>query len=178
MTGLWSFIAFALLLQETATADAALFAAQQAHLDLWVVHAVWAAATAVDIWIGFLAGTMARSAWGDTRIGRFAERWAETLRAFMGERGAKWTLTLLGLVNFPWANAFIAAWLERDYRAAFLFIFLGDALWYALEWAIVLGIWSVLPNPHVAIFVVIFGALALGAVAKWIFGKVARHRGH
>lgn len=174
MNGIWWFVISALILQESATMDAALVLAAQAHLDLWLIHGIWVAATAFDIWLGWEIGKRLHGIIRTSRMGPFVERWTARIRGFMGARGEKVVLVLLGLVNFPWANAFLASWLDVDYRSAFIFIFIGDALWYALEWGIVAGLGSLGRNPHAAIIIVVAGALILGAIAKVVIDKVVR----
>ena len=174
MLKIWAFIVFALFLQEPATTDAALFQARSHDLNLWLVHLIWIIATTIDIWLGFKIGKWLQRFYAGTKFETFSKRWAIRVENYIGKKGERFVLVLLGVINFPWANSFLASWLNLDYRNMFTFIFIGDALWYALEWGINLGVRNIIPNPHLAIYVVILGGLLLGVISKTILNKVLK----
>jgi hypothetical protein len=138
------------------------------------VHLVWIVATAIDIWLGFKIGKWLKRFWSGTKFETFSKTWAARIEHFIGKKGEKFVLMLLGVINFPWANSFLFSWLDWDYRTMFIFIFIGDAIWYALEWGINVGVRSIIPDPHLTIYMVVLGGLSFGIISKLILNRVLK----
>lgn len=170
----WLLLITTLFFQEPATTDTMLFQARTNHINLWFVHFVWLIATIIDIWFGFKLGKWLQRFYTGTRFESFSKKWAVRIENFIGRKGEKFALILLGIINFPWANAFLASWLTIDYKDIFVFIFIGDTIWYVLEWGINLGVRSIIPNPHLAIYIVILVALLFSVISKAILNKALK----
>ncbi len=152
---LWLFIIGALIVQELAASNAALLLALENHFNLWVVHAIFVAATALDIAIGYWAGKWVQKYFQGRPFATRAEGWARQAEDYAGETGQHLALLLLGLLNFVYIDAFVVSWLKMPFRDVFLFLFVGDLLWYAAEWLLVMGVHSLVPNPYWGVLAVI-----------------------
>ncbi len=153
------------LIQEFASVAAALVAAHNNHLNLWIVHAIWLAGTIVDILVGYYVGQWLRETSDIAWVKRYEKKlndWRERL----GDRGVDTALTLLAIIDYPWINAFAASWIDIPFRSVFLFTLLGNAIWYGLELATVFGLIAVAPD----FTYWIIGGAAIAFVLLALFG--------
>ncbi len=171
---IWWLVILALIFQEPATTDATFFQARQQNLNLWIIHLIWFLATCFDIWFGFVLGKWLQRKFQDSRIVTFSNGLAGKVDGFIGRRGEKFALILLGTINFPYINSFLASWLKLPFKSIFVLIFIGDAIWYAIEWMINLGVRSLIPDPHLALYVIVGTALLLSIFYKSLLGKILR----
>lgn len=171
---IWLFVIVALFFQEPATTDAAFFQARQNHLNIWVIHLIYIVATLIDICVGYSLGKWLQKSTKESRFERFSSNWASKVERFIGRRGEKFVLILLGIINFPWLNAFLASWLRIPFRSVLLLIFIGNGIWYAIEWGINLGLRSLIPDPHLALYAVVGTALLFSVFSKVIMNKVLK----
>jgi membrane protein YqaA with SNARE-associated domain len=176
MTRVWLFIIVALFIQEPATTDAAIFQVRHLVLNLWLINAIWILATVIDIMAGYWIGKWAQKRFKDTRIVRFAERWAARIEEFIGRSGEKFALILIGIVNFPYLNAFLFSWLKLSFRNIFILIFIGDAIYWAIEWGINIGVRSVFTDSHTALYIVVVLGLFFSIASKTILNQVLRRQ--
>lgn len=171
---IWIFVIFALFFQEPATTDAALFQARQHNLNIWIIHSIWFIATITDICLGFILGKWIQKKFQGTRFEKFSHKWADRLERFIGRKGKKFALILLGIINFPYINSFLASWLSLSFKNIFILILVGDAIWYAIEWGINLGLRSLIPDPHLALYAIVGTALILSICYKAILSKLLK----
>ena len=171
---LWLFIIAALFFQEPATTDTALFQARQNHLNLYLIHCIYIIATIIDIYGGFFIGKWIQEKFKDTRFEKFSHKWADKIENFIGRKGEKFVLILLAVINFPWANAFLASWLKISFKNVLLYIFIGNCIWYGIEWGINLGLRSLIPDPHLALYAIAGTALLFSIFSKAVFNKLLK----
>ena len=124
-----------LFIQELALTEATLILVYHSGFNLWIVHAIWLAATVIDIAFGFYIGKYLRnrsigSGWFSATIGR----WSEKFKEYVGHRGKALALMLLGLFLFPYIAAFLAAWFDINIVQTTVFVSLGNLIWYLLSW--------------------------------------------
>jgi membrane protein YqaA with SNARE-associated domain len=166
---LWTGIVIALIVQEFATVGGFLIAAQKSQISVWPIHLIWIVATTLDITVGFWAAkwlqSFAHPRWME-RAKQRLERWLHHL----GPRGESVAIALLAAVDYPWLNSFAASWLGISFKRTFLLTFIGDAIWYALEWLGVLGLSAIVPKLNDALIVI----AVLGIAVTIIFGFVRR----
>jgi len=118
MTATWLFILLTLFVQEPTSTDAAIFLVRQNHINLWLINILWLKWT--------------QRTFQETRFGKWAEKWAVRIENFIGKNGERFTIILLGIINFPWLNAFITSWLKLTFKNIFILIFIGDAIYWAI----------------------------------------------
>jgi len=170
----WLFIVIALFIQEPATTDAAIFLVRQQHLNLWVVNLIWVLATIIDISAGYLIGKWIQRKFQHTKFGKWSERWAIRIENFIGKSGERFAVILLGIINFPYFNAFLTSWLKLSFKNVFILIFIGDAIYWSIEWAINVGVRGYFTDPHTALYVIVGLGLLFSLISKAILTKVLK----
>jgi hypothetical protein len=83
---------------------------------------------------------------------------------------------LFGIINFPYVSSFVGSWLRIRFRTLFICLLLGDAIYWAIEWGINLGVRGLFHNPHTALFVVVGVAFVFSLFSKAILGKVLKDK--
>lgn len=169
----WFFIVFALITQEIVSLNAVIFAAYHYHFHVVLIHILFLIATAIDIIIGFIIGKYVRRKMTHGKIVAFAEKWSARFHSYVGRRGRWVALLAIGNFSFPYINAFLAAWLDMPFIESFIFIFIGNIIWYISLWLLVLGIASTIPNPWIAFTVVVSVALIGIYIVKKLKGPRA-----
>ena len=159
---IWIYIVAAMLVQELAVVAAALGFAYQLHVNIFLVHGVWLAATVFDAVVGFELGKWIRRKYSASTISRHAESLASALEHRISTNGRRLTLVVFGFLNFPYVNGFIGSWLNLSFADALLFTLVGDALWYLSIWGAVAGVNIIPADSRWAVVVGI--ALAIGLV--------------
>ncbi|HVO28835.1 MAG TPA: hypothetical protein VMT81_02545 [Candidatus Paceibacterota bacterium] len=168
----WLFVAVALVFQEVATTGAALVDASAWHLNLWIIDLIWFAATAGDIAAGFFIGRWIQRRFAGSRFDALAKRMSAKVERAAGRTGARLSLVLLGFVSYPYVTAFVASWLtDLPLRDVFLCTILGNALWYAFEWATVFGIAAAGRN-----YELIFAIIAAAGILLIFAGNFIRRK--
>ena len=174
MTATWLFILLALFVQEPTSLDAAIFLVRENHINLWFINFLWLVATTIDIVLGYALGKWMQKAFQETRFGKWAEKWAVRIENFIGTNGERFTIILLGIINFPWLNAFLVSWLRLTFRNIFILIFIGDAIYWGIAWAINIGVRNYVADPRVALYVVIGIGLAFSVGSKALLNKLLK----
>ena len=170
--GLWLFIVIALFLQEPASTDAAIFLIRENHLNLWLINLMWFIATVIDISLGYIIGKIIQQKFKNTKLVNWSRRWAIKIENFIGERGERFAVILLGIINFPYLNAFLVSWLKLSFKNIFILIFIGDAGYWIIEWIINISVRNNITNPHLALYIVVGIGLLLSIVSKTILTKI------
>ena len=161
----WLITVGILIIQEIVTTNKVLIQASQYHHNLWAVHCIFIMATIFDLFAGYALGRLfiTRSkrilAWLEQfNLYRFARPYLEVfvrffkngirgLRSVMGKKEERLSLVFLGTMYQPYITSFFAASLNLQFKDCFLFLFLGNAIWYVTIWLILLGISTFIPNP-------------------------------
>ena len=174
MTATWLFILLTLFVQEPTSTDAAIFLVRENHINLWLINILWLVATTIDIAVGYALGKWIQRTFQETRFGRWAEKWAVRIENFIGKNGERFTIILLGIINFPYLNAFIVSWLKLNFKNIFILIFIGDAIYWGIAWAINIGVRNYVADPHVALYVVVGIGLAFSVSSKALLNKLLK----
>jgi hypothetical protein len=151
----WLVIVLILLVQETVTLNALLVKVFQGEYSIFFITLLFVFATVIDIFIGHWVERYVKKYWNKGKVKVFAKHWSQRFYAFVGKRGIKVYLLLLGYFSFPYVNAFITSWLEIPFWESFWYLFFGNMIFYISLALLVLGITSVIPNPFQAFLVVI-----------------------
>jgi membrane protein YqaA with SNARE-associated domain len=174
MRKVWWFIILALFIQEPASTDAAIFQARSLHLNLFVINLIWLIATVIDIWLGYKIGKWIQKKFQGTKLVTKSLLWATRFENFIGRKGENFALIFIGVINFPYLNTFIGSWLKVPFKKLFLLIFIGDAIYWSIEWAINIGVRSFITNTTTALYVVIGLGLLFAIFSKSILNKVLK----
>jgi membrane protein YqaA with SNARE-associated domain len=164
MPALWTSLIVAVLIQESALITAVFVAAQQDHIAVWIIHLLWAAATVLDMYLGYWLGLFVKHHSRHTRFHAWTDQWAGHVRRFLGHHGEALWIGILAIADFPYVNTFIAAWIGIPRKTSFIATFLGNLVWYVLIWGAILGVRTLTINPYWAVPVII----GLGIAAHFI----------
>lgn len=165
MSPLWALITAAFFIQEFASTALVLVVAQNSGLSLWPIHIIWAVATLIDMYAGYLLGTLLKKKFAKNRFMRSIEKRMKDATGALGNHGTNITLMLLGIINFPYLNTFIASWIGVPMNTAFLFTIIGNFIWYLILWGTVLGLTSFINNPSIILLILI----VIGVLSHFAF---------
>lgn len=129
-------IILALFVQEPASTDAAIFQIRELHLNLWFVHSLWLAATVIDIAVGYKLGKYFQTRYLGSAVIQKIKRWTYALEEFVGRKGEVFAIILIGIINFPWLNAFFVSWLRVPFKRLFWLLLFGDLIYWIIAWMI------------------------------------------
>ncbi len=160
MTPIWIFLIVALVLQETASAAAALALAQQQHLPAIPIHLIWTLGTIFDMYLGFTVGDWLHKKLRNTRFGRHIGTWAAKFEKLFGRYGQTFALAMLAVVNFPYLNTFLASWAHIPKKIGYTATFIGDATWYFLLWGAVLSFGKTSAVATAVILAIVIGVVS------------------
>lgn len=144
-----------LILQEVILLNTLIFETRQGHYIAWVIHIMFMVATIFDIWVGYRIGKWAKQRYTTGKIVEFANKWTERFHSYVGRRGRLLALFLLGNFSFPYVNSFIAAWLAIPFWEMLIVFFIGNVTFYFLGWFVIGGISTLIPNPAIALPVIV-----------------------
>ncbi len=155
------------LVQETASLTARLVVLRGQGVNAWVLHVLFIAATTADIFIGFAVGKFFhRKFSGVSRL----EKWIKSKARFLKQPGWEYLLTLAGIINFPYLNALLGAWLDLPFWRVFAATLIGDMIAYALYWGFALGIVNLSLNIYLGAALVVTVIVGLGVLfQKYLF---------
>ncbi|HVM77009.1 MAG TPA: hypothetical protein VMU07_02560 [Candidatus Paceibacterota bacterium] len=171
--GIWTLITATLIVQEFATSALVLVLAVHSEIPLWPIHVIWAVTTLVDMYFGYQLGLLLKRKLKNNRWVGKIDRWSRDAVDALGDRGVGVALMLLAIVNFPYLNTFIAAWIDAPQNVSILFTTIGNFIWYLLLWGAVLGLTSFVENPSI-ILLVIVGIGALSHLSFKIFERAQK----
>lgn len=165
---LWLLVIFACIIQEFTTTNAILLSAYHVGYSLWVIHAIYLAATVADFFVGYWLGLWVYRHLSGSRFAHWAERFVERYVERLGTTGKRYLLFLIGAFNFTYLNAFLVPWLRVSWEEAFIIFVSANLVWYALQWAFILGVNLLFPNPLEALAAIVVFSLA--GIACWKLG--------
>ncbi|MBU6500698.1 MAG: hypothetical protein KGJ89_03460 [Patescibacteria group bacterium] len=168
---LWFLIIGTFIPQEFLSTGAVLLLARQTNFPIIFIHLIWFGATFIDMYVGYILGNLLRNSMSHTALVERVNKWSEALKSRLGEHGEKLSLFILGFMNFPYLNTFLASWLKIPMTTAFAFTFLGNFLWYVILWATVFGAAVLVPSQRMVLFIVIIA----GVVSSFFFKFFSRY---
>ncbi len=162
----WFFIIFAIMGQEVISLNAMVFGVYHLHFHVGLINILFMLATILDIFVGFFLGKYIHRKIKHGKIIAFVEKWSTRFHKHAGKSGRKVAFILLGSFGFPYVNGFLASWVCMPFLEALIFIFIGNMLWYGTIWLITLGTVSTVPNPWIAICIIIGVTLLIHTIVK------------
>ncbi|HVN26471.1 MAG TPA: hypothetical protein VMT99_02350 [Candidatus Paceibacterota bacterium] len=170
--GLWALIVATFIIQEFATTAIVLVTAMKAGFALWPIHIIWAVGTVIDMYVGYELGRLLKTRLKGKRAVAWIDRSAHKVEQWLGGHGTNVALLLLSIVDFPYLNAFIGAWLDVPLGMTMLFTFIGNFGWYLALWGTVLGLSAFIKNSSIILLVVI----VIGVISRVGFELFERSR--
>jgi hypothetical protein len=156
---MWLLVASVLIPQEFASSAIVFIIAVQNNFPIWEIHLIWLCITSLDMYVGYMLGKFTQEKFHGTRFFNWVERWIARGRAELGPHGEKLSLALLGIINFPFVNTFIGAWIGLPFNMAFLLTLAGNFVWYLFLWGTVLGLSSFISNPDIIILILVVAGI-------------------
>jgi hypothetical protein len=156
---MWLLVASVLIPQEFASSAIVFIIALQNNFPIWEIHLIWLCTTLLDMYVGYMLGKFTQEKFRGTRFFIWVERWIKKGRIELGPQGEKLSLALLGIINFPFINTFIGAWIGLPLNMAFLLTFAGNFVWYLFLWGTVLGLSSFISNPDIIILILVVAGI-------------------
>lgn len=170
----WLLLVGVFIPQEFVSVGAVLLLARANGFPLWLIHLIWLGTTFFDMYIGYRAAKFLRHRFRGTKFVERTDRLTEKIKEALGKHGVPLTLTLLGVVDFPYINTFFAAWLELPMRTAFVYSLFGNLGWYIILLATVFGAAAVIPDPATAVFTLVIVGVASNLLLR--FYEKHKHR--
>jgi membrane protein YqaA with SNARE-associated domain len=169
----WILIAAVFIPQEFASSAITLVIALQSNFPVWGIHLIWVCATFLDMYVGFMLGKFTQDRLQGTRIFRWTEKLAARTKRALGVRGEKFSFALLGVINFPCLNTFIAPWIGLPMNTALVLTFAGNFVWYVFLWATVLGLSAFISDPNMIILILV----GIGILSYFFFKSSKASKG-
>ena len=169
---LWIWIVITLLFQELISTNAILLEAFQKHYNIWIIHGIFLLTTALGIVVGYWLGQWVQQTFHNNKAVSYIQKAAKKTERFMGKNGTRLSLVFLSIIDFNFMDSFLSAWLDVYFWEIFIFLFIGNLLWYISQWVIILGINTYVHNPFQALYVIIGLSVALTIIFKFISQKV------
>lgn len=133
----------------------------------------WLVATIIDILIGYKIGVWTQNKFKETKFLKKVSNWAEKIEEFIGRRGENFAIICLGIINFPYANAFIGSWLKQISRKKlYALIFIGDSIYWIIAWCINIGVRMFVSDTLTALYIVVGLGLMFAIFSKALLKKI------
>ncbi len=156
---MWLLVTSVLIPQEFASSAIVFVIALQNNFPLWEINFIWLCTTLLDMYVGYILGKFTQEKFHGTRFFYWVERWIAKGRAELGPRGEKLSLALLGIINFPFINTFIGAWIGLPLNMALLLTLAGNFVWYLFLLGTVLGLSAFISNPDIIILILVIAGI-------------------
>ena len=152
---IWILVAGVLIPQEFASSAIVFIIALQSNFPIWAINLIWICTTSLDMYVGFMLGKITQEKFHGSRFFHWVERWINKGKRELGPYGENFSLALLGVVNFPFINTFIGAWIGLPFSMAFLLTLVGNFVWFLFLWGTVLGLSTFVSNPDIIILILL-----------------------
>jgi hypothetical protein len=156
---LWILVAAVLIPQEFASSAIVFIIALQNNFPIWAINLIWLGTTSLDMYVGYMLGKFTREKFHGTRFFHWVERWVERGRGVLGMHGEKLSLALLGVIDFPYVNTFIGAWIGLPFNMSFILTLAGNFIWFLFLWGTVLGLSAFVSNPDIIILILVVAGI-------------------
>lgn len=143
----------ALTIQETLLSHYAIFEARSAGINWIVIHMVWTMVTLAGLILPFYIGECIAKYVKNSKVKLLVSVFDKKIH-LVKNIDNRFFLILLGIVNYVYLNAFVLGFLGIKSHRVFIYIFLGDLIWYLLLLSASLNGVNIIKN--LQIFVVAF----------------------
>ena len=156
---MWLLVAGVLIPQEFASTAIVFIIALQNNFPIWAINLIWICTTSLDMYLWYALGKFMQEKLHGTRFFNWVERWIARGRTELGTHGEKLSLALLGVIDFPYVNTFIGAWIGMPLNMAFLLTLAGNFVWFLFLWGTVLGLSAFVSNPDIIILILLVAGI-------------------
>jgi hypothetical protein len=156
---IWILVAGVLIPQEFASSAIVFIIALQNNFPIWAINVIWICVTSLDMYVGYKLGKFTKEKLQGTRFFNWAEKWIGKGKAALGTHGEKLSLALLGVIDFPYVNTFIGAWIGLPLNMTLLLTLAGNFIWFLFLWGTVLGLSALVSNPDIIILILLVAGL-------------------
>ena len=170
----WIFVISTLFVQEATSTNAAIYLIRDQHLNLWIINIIWILATAIDILVGYALGKWMQRRLKKTKLIKWSEGWTKRIEDFIGRSGECFVIIFLGVINFPYLNSFLMSGIRFSFKNIFIFTFIGEAIFWGIEWLINISANRYFSDPHTVLYIVIGFGLLFSVVSKMVLTKVVK----
>jgi membrane protein YqaA with SNARE-associated domain len=170
---MWLLVAGVLIPQEFASSAIVFVIALQNNFPIWAINLIWICTTSLDMYVGYMLGKFTKEKFDDTRFFHWVEKYINKGKRTLGTHGEKLSLALLGIIDFPYINAFIGAWIGLPFNMTFLLTLAGNFIWLLFLWGTVLGLSAFVSNPDIIILIL----LVAGILSHFLFKLSKANKG-
>jgi hypothetical protein len=137
----------------------------QNNFPIWAINLIWLVVTSLDMYVGYKLGKFTQEKMQGTRFFAWVERMVHRAKDHLGLHGEKFSLALFGVVDFPYINTFLGAWLGLPLSMAFILTLAGNFIWFLFLWGTVLGLSEFISNPNIIILILV----VVGLLSHFLF---------
>ena len=166
MIQFWLSTILIFIFQEQASTNALLLYAKQHQIAHWPIHILWILLSVFDIAVAYALGQWVHKKVAPSKIGARLDGYARKIEATLGSRNESIALTLLGIVNFPYINAFLCSWLKLDFKQILLYLLIGNTISYIITWETVIWFNRLIPNPLWALLAIILFSFFISIIFR------------
>jgi membrane protein YqaA with SNARE-associated domain len=170
---IWLLVISVLIPQEFASSAIVFIIALQNNFPIWAINLIWICTTLLDMYVGYMLGKFTQEKFHGTRFFHWVERWIKKGEGALGKHGEKLSLALFGVIDFPYVNAFLGAWIGLPLNMTLLLTLTGNFIWYLFLWGTVLGLSAFISNPDIIILIL----LVAGALSHFLFKLSKSNKG-
>lgn len=173
---LWILIIVTLMFQELVSTNVVLLDALQHGYNFWIINSIFVITTAVGILIGYWLGKWIQKIFHKSKAVVYFEKRAKKLNDFMGINGTRLSLIFLSIIDFNFMDSFLAAWLPISFWEVFIFLFIGNLIWYACLLLLIFGVNTYIKNPYETFSILIGISVVLTIVFRLISRKLLKNK--
>lgn len=99
------------------------------------------------------------------------EVYAKRIESSIGVRGEYIILVLIGIINFPYINAFFCSWLDIKLGKLILLFTIGNVISYIITWETISWVKDNISNPFDEFAGIVLITIVLTLLVKLIYAK-------
>ncbi|MEI6352773.1 MAG: hypothetical protein WCO35_02450 [Candidatus Nomurabacteria bacterium] len=169
-----AFIIPILIIQEPVSTDTGIFFIRENHLNLFLINILFVLLSVLDITVAYFLGKYLQKRFSHKKIIIKSKTIASKLENFIGKKGEFFSLILIGIINTPYLDSFLASWLNIKFKKVLTLVLIGDVIWWCISWYINIKVRQNVSNPYAALYVVVFIALIITIFSRYILKKVLK----
>ena len=171
LSHLWLYSLIVFVTQEQVATNALLFYIKSHDLIGWPFLLGWTVFTIFDVYVGYVFGQWVRKRFKNNPLNQKLEIHAKRIESSIGVRGEYIILILIGIINFPYINAFFCSWLDIKLSKLILLFTIGNVISYIITWETISWVHDNITNPFDEFVGIILITVALSLLGKLIYAK-------
>ncbi|MDB5238148.1 MAG: hypothetical protein JWM46_418 [Candidatus Kaiserbacteria bacterium] len=164
------------LVQDPITSSAVVLEAYRHGYSPLLIHAIFLAATLMDIAAGYGIGWLLMRRYAQSRLTLKARGYAERLLHSFGAHGHAVALILIAPAFFP-LSAIFPPFLGISMARSIAYLLIGEIVfWYVFIWAIVFGLHIFGFDLRTSLYVLLAGGVCFVLVKRYVWRRVVKRR--